>query len=175
MGPNIWGPHGWKFIHFVTLAYPNNPTETDKQNYKTFFYSLCNVIPCVLCADNYRDHIGEYPLTDEILSDKNKLMEWGVLMHNLVNKENSKEIYSNDKALSEISNNFEYDSKECMKNLMIRNKLEKFAPIPSTNQEVEEKGYFGSSKSFCFYRKIIVSIIIIALIYKIIRMNLKYS
>ena len=33
--PSIWGPHGWKFMHYVSLGYPNNPTENDKLNYKT--------------------------------------------------------------------------------------------------------------------------------------------
>ena len=24
--PEIWGPHGWKFMHYVTLGYPLYPT-----------------------------------------------------------------------------------------------------------------------------------------------------
>ena len=31
MGPDIWGPHGWKFLHFVTLGYPEKPTENEKK------------------------------------------------------------------------------------------------------------------------------------------------
>jgi len=34
--PNIWGPHGWKFMHYVSLGYPVNPTESEKQNYKNY-------------------------------------------------------------------------------------------------------------------------------------------
>ena len=40
--PSIWGPHGWKFMHYVSLGYPSNPTEEDKKNYKTF-YILYNI------------------------------------------------------------------------------------------------------------------------------------
>ena len=29
-GPDVWGPHGWKFIHYVTLGYPDKPTKEDK-------------------------------------------------------------------------------------------------------------------------------------------------
>ena len=36
--PNIWGPHGWKFLHYVSLGYPENPTPEDKINYKNFYY-----------------------------------------------------------------------------------------------------------------------------------------
>ena len=32
--PQEWGPHGWKFIHYVSLGYPENPTEEDKHKYK---------------------------------------------------------------------------------------------------------------------------------------------
>ena len=34
IGPDSWGPHGWKFIHYVALNYPNNPNLQIKQNYK---------------------------------------------------------------------------------------------------------------------------------------------
>ena len=27
--PNYWGPHGWKFIHYVALGYPENPDLQD--------------------------------------------------------------------------------------------------------------------------------------------------
>jgi hypothetical protein len=44
--PEIWGPHGWKFMHYVALAYPAKPTEEDKKNYKIFFESIQNILPC---------------------------------------------------------------------------------------------------------------------------------
>ena len=31
-GPNVWGPHGWKFIHYITLGYPRKPTNKIKQH-----------------------------------------------------------------------------------------------------------------------------------------------
>ena len=36
--PNIWGPFGWKFMHYVSFGYPDKPTTQDKQNYKNFYY-----------------------------------------------------------------------------------------------------------------------------------------
>ena len=39
LGPDVWGPHAWKFLHFVSLGYPDYPTNEDK------FYKL--IIPIV--------------------------------------------------------------------------------------------------------------------------------
>ena len=35
--PSIWGPHGWKFLHYVSLGYPDSPSYEDKSNYKQFY------------------------------------------------------------------------------------------------------------------------------------------
>ena len=40
MTPDVWGPHGWKFIHYITLGYPENPTQMQKDKYKAFFLLL---------------------------------------------------------------------------------------------------------------------------------------
>ena len=57
--PKIWGPHGWKFMHFVSLGYPDNPTDTDKQNYKDFYYSLQNILPFEKFAQNYKQNLSK--------------------------------------------------------------------------------------------------------------------
>ena len=56
-GPDSVGIHGWKFIHFVTLGYPEYPDKEDKQNYLNFFNSLKNVIPCSICGNNFKEHL----------------------------------------------------------------------------------------------------------------------
>ena len=55
--PNLWGPHGWKFMHYISLGYPINPTSEDKINYKNFYYSLQDILPCDKCAINYQKNI----------------------------------------------------------------------------------------------------------------------
>tara|TARA_B100000768_G_C11195214_1_gene339157 strand:- start:357 stop:791 length:435 start_codon:yes stop_codon:yes gene_type:complete len=104
MGPDVWGPHGWKFLHYVTIGYPEKPTSDNKKKYKTFFNLIQTVLPCGLCAANYKKHLNEYPLSDEILSDKNKLISWCIKMHNLVNIENNSKVYSDEDALKIILN-----------------------------------------------------------------------
>ena len=104
-GPDIWGPHGWKFIHYITLGYPNNPTEQDKKKYYNFFMDLSNVIPCGICGNHFKQHLDITPLNDEALKDKESLMTWGIMMHNHVNAKNNKKIKSIKDAIDAIIKN----------------------------------------------------------------------
>lgn len=87
--PNLWGPHAWKFLHYISLGYPDNPTESDKRNYKNFYYSLQDILPCEKCALNYQQNISEHPI-DNFLVNKDTLMRWVIDIHNKVNKELNK-------------------------------------------------------------------------------------
>ena len=107
-GPSTWGPHGWKFIHYITLGYPGKPTPDDKKKYSDFFTNLQDVIPCSLCANNYKRHLLEYPLNDKCLSDKRKFVEWGIDMHNAVNKINNKKIVDYEDGVQDIIDNLNY-------------------------------------------------------------------
>tara|TARA_Y100000590_G_scaffold454867_1_gene602422 strand:- start:1630 stop:2091 length:462 start_codon:yes stop_codon:yes gene_type:complete len=102
-GPDTWGPHGWKFIHFIALGYPNNPTEQDKVKYKNFFYLLGDVIPCIICAQHYKKNLEKINI-DSYLSSKNSLLQWTILMHNEVNKSNGKKTYTFDEGIKMIVN-----------------------------------------------------------------------
>jgi len=106
LGPDIWGPHGWKFIHFIALGYPKEPTEEDKISYKTFFLLIPSILPCSICSNHYTQNLKKNPLTDEILQDRLKLFNWTVDMHNEVNILNDKETIDYDTALKLILNNF---------------------------------------------------------------------
>ena len=75
-----------EFLHFATLGFPENPTNDDKKKYKNFFHSNSNCITMwIMCFASYKKHLKEYPLTDNILSDKTKFISWCIKMHNLVN------------------------------------------------------------------------------------------
>ena len=87
--PLIWGPHGWKFIHYVSLGYPENPTINDKNFYKNFYYSLQDVLPCEKCRINYKKNIMEHPI-DPHLENKDSLVKWVIDIHNKVNEELNK-------------------------------------------------------------------------------------
>ena len=84
MEPEIWGPHGWIFLHTITLNYPHKPTLYDKEHYKNFFLNLQNVLPCQYCTHNYKLHLRKYPI-DKFLDSKKSLVKWLINIHNEVN------------------------------------------------------------------------------------------
>lgn len=94
----LWGPAIWKSIHYITMGYPENPTSTDKENYKNFLTMYKNVLPCNMCSINYEKHLLINPLTEESLSSRNNLVKWGIDMHNIVNKMLNKPILNYDQA-----------------------------------------------------------------------------
>ncbi len=104
ISPDIWGPYGWKFLHYITLTYPKKPTQKDKENYKFFFQILGEILPCDKCKINYKKHISESPLSEKILNSKYNLVVWLVNMHNKVNYLNDKKQYKLDEVINELFN-----------------------------------------------------------------------
>lgn len=102
LSPEIWGSSGWRFIHSVALAYPIEPTEEDKENYKKFFESIPKVLPCSICGEHFQEKLDTMPL---ILDTKKDLWEWTVDAHNQVNKENGKKELTYDEAMQEFDKN----------------------------------------------------------------------
>ena len=96
--PEIWGPGAWLFLHTITLNYPTNPTFEDKENYKKFFISLKNVIPCKNCAKHYSENLNNFPI-DDSLNSKEDLVKWLIDNHNKVNEKNKKREYSYDEVI----------------------------------------------------------------------------
>jgi hypothetical protein len=95
MNQNIWGPHLWFSLHTISFNYPVKPSEKDKEEYKLFFKSLQEVIPCSVCKKNYKRHLNEHPIED-YLNSRKLLVYWVIDMHNMVNAEIGKKILSYD-------------------------------------------------------------------------------
>lgn len=102
MRPDIWGPPAWTLLHAITLDYPNNPTNEDKQNMLNFIISLGKVLPCAKCRLNFRDHLLKYPLDNEALSSKNNLVNWMIDIHNCVNESKNQNKLTYEEGLSKI-------------------------------------------------------------------------
>lgn len=90
--PETWGPHVWQALHYITLGYPEKPTEDQKQKYKAFFILLKDTLPCSLCAKHYAENLQKMPLSDEVLANKESLIKWLIDFHNVVNEMNKKPI-----------------------------------------------------------------------------------
>ena len=73
--PKVWGSAGWVFLRNIAKGYPDKPTPTDKLNYKTYFESMENVLPCSTCRKNYKIHIKQIPISNH-LGNKTQLLNW---------------------------------------------------------------------------------------------------
>jgi hypothetical protein len=149
LGPATWGPFGWKFIHFITLGYPVNPNNEQKQNYKFFFLSLGNVLPCSVCSNNYKKNLLELPLTDDILNERDKLIKWAIDIHNMVNKETGKPEMSYEDAIKNMTNT------------TIITSPTNITPLPKNTNVSNNKTY-----CLCALILILLVLVIIAVVYK---------
>ena len=100
MNPKFWGPHGWLFLHTVTMGYPKEPTSEDKISYRNFFASLTEVLPCDKCAYHYSEHIQELPI-EPALESRDKLVRWLIKVHNKVNISLGKPEYTYEQVIEE--------------------------------------------------------------------------
>ena len=95
LSPKLWGKEGWRFIHFVAVTY--QPSKKDE--YLKFFQNLPEILPCPVCGEHFKQNMANLPPRME---SNQTLFEWSVDMHNLVNKENGKKIYTYDQAYKEM-------------------------------------------------------------------------
>jgi hypothetical protein len=79
----------------MSFNYPLKPTQKDKDDYKSFFIHLQEVIPCSVCKKNYKIHVNEHPI-EGFLDSRKLLVYWVIDMHNMVNAEIGKKILSYD-------------------------------------------------------------------------------
>ena len=82
--PKIWGAPTWILLHCVSFSYPNRPSATNKKNYKAFFHSLQNVLPCQKCQEHYKNYLKKNPI-DEHLQSQQKLSKYIIELHNYIN------------------------------------------------------------------------------------------
>ncbi len=112
ISPTLWGPHLWKFMHYLTLSYPENPTEEDKDNLYNFFLTIQTVLPCEKCRYNFKSHLEKTPLTEEILSDNVKVIKWLFDIHNEVNKSTDKPVLLYDEFIKLYSSKSSVQSEQ---------------------------------------------------------------
>ena len=113
---NIWGPPAWTFLHTVTYNYPEKPTDDDKRNFYNFFMSLQHVLPCNKCKAHYQKNIQKYDLSESLDSREN-LVKWLIDLHNDVNRDNGKPVWS----YSEVYNKYRemYNQTNIYNNIII--------------------------------------------------------
>ena len=100
----------WYTIHFVALGYPKGATDADKANYKNYYVNIDKIIPCQECSTHLKKNLNKIPINN-YLNSREKLFEWTVLLHNIVNKHLGRREWSYDEAYKYYSNkNFNLNS-----------------------------------------------------------------
>src|SRR5690348_14367343 len=112
INPCDWGKYYWKVLHYTTLSYPHNPTIETIEKTKQFISLFGELLPCLKCRVHFQENIKIFPLTDEILLNKDKFILWGFNLHNHVNSKLNKSVVS----FSTFMN--EYNSKSNTKKII---------------------------------------------------------
>jgi len=83
----IWG-FFWFVLHMISFNFPTHPTPEQKQQYLSFFASICHVLPCSACrrstAKFYKS--GDTALEPRVFESRETLSRWVWRLHNRVNK-----------------------------------------------------------------------------------------
>jgi hypothetical protein len=59
---------------------------------QNFFVNLYSVLPCTTCKVNFKNHLAQNPMSDDVLSSRFDLVNWLINMHNQVNIQNNKPV-----------------------------------------------------------------------------------
>ena len=81
----VWGAAAWRFLHCVTLTYPQRPSWRARQDMKDFLHSLGPILPCRLCRTHYQSFLRQHPV-DSALKNRVTLVQWMMDLHNEVNR-----------------------------------------------------------------------------------------
>ena len=65
-----------------------------------------------MCRNNYVDHLKEFPITNQVLKDKESLMGWTVKIHNIVNKSNNKRVVPIKEGIEMVEKSSENEDKK---------------------------------------------------------------
>ena len=152
IGPSVWGPVIWHALHYITLGYPVNPTEDQKQKYKMFFSLLSDVIPCSICRTHFSENLIKMPLSDDVLSTKESLIKWLIDFHNVVNEMNKKPIIKYEDARILIENNT-----QCTHNIIYKQK-------PIVNVDIKKNSF--TLNGFYYLFGLLLLIILISALFK---------
>ena len=146
--PDKWWPNVWQALHYITLGYPEKPTEDQKKKYKNFFVLLKDTLPCSVCANHYGENLKKMPLTDKDLKNKESLIKWLINFHNIVNEMKDKPIIKYIEARKLIDTNT-----QC---------VQPFKTIERFTNNTQS----SSNNTLCILLALFIGLIIIAIVYK---------
>jgi hypothetical protein len=133
--PDIWGPHLWRFLHYLSLSYPENPTDEEKEIMLNFLESLQEILPCEKCRYNFNKHLDNLDM--KVLDNNINFIKWMFNIHNEVNRDTGKPILSYDDFIKMYSINHE----QVIKKEMVKEEMVKEEMVKEENIKKEENNY----------------------------------
>ena len=112
MNVNKWGPGGWDFLHSITFNYPleDEVESVHLENYRDFFKSLGNMLPCKYCRESYLIYYKYIPI-DKFLDSREGVVYWLYKIHELINEK----IFKPNASLEDIVRKYEDMRAKCGK------------------------------------------------------------
>lgn len=84
---SVWGPLGWMTLHSISVCYPNEPSDADKQILREYMNAFADCITCVHCRQHFHKMFADYKSkVPTWLNSKKDLFLAICRMHNAVNK-----------------------------------------------------------------------------------------
>lgn len=97
--PIVWGPAFWFTLHNCASKYPIKATPLYVSKMKDFISSIPYILPCEICKVHANIHIDNNKNNlNDICSGREKLFNFFVEFHNIVNKRYGKKEMSNEDA-----------------------------------------------------------------------------
>ena len=84
MGVNAdkWGPGAWRFLHYVTILFPDNAKGGQKRSYSALFHLLPKILPCSICRKHLRKAYKKMPPR---LGSRAAMIRWLEDIHTSIN------------------------------------------------------------------------------------------
>ena len=82
--PRIWSDSFWGTMHRGAIAYPEKPTDEDKEKARQFFNGLSVMIPCPSCSMHFKDYFKN-TFNDKVLESSEALQRWVFDIHCAIN------------------------------------------------------------------------------------------
>lgn len=84
---SLWGPLGWMTLHSVSMLYPENPSQADKEILKRYMIAFRDSITCPTCESHFRIIFQNYTASHpEWNSSRFQFFLFVARAHNTVNR-----------------------------------------------------------------------------------------
>ncbi len=103
----IWGPLGWMTLHSTAFAYPDTPTQSERELMTSWLYMFQDTITCPSCKGHFTEMLASYRSQfPNMLQSRHEFIMFTFRAHNAVNKRLNKPVYTSvEECVATLRNN----------------------------------------------------------------------